>query len=459
MQVNIENGTDVKKVVIQKPEPTLNESAFHFDELFFSVTDHDSTITFANETFLRISKYNEEEMLGRLHKIVRHPDMPRCVFQIFWKYLKSGKPIAAYVKNMSKNGDYYWVLALVYPFSEGYISIRIKPGSELFDQVISLYGEISAYEKELESELDKKSAMDGAGVYLHQKLQELGYLDYNDFMWIALQKEMKNREMHLNSTKSKNKRSKSVSRKLLDLESILKELVLTTDSLISIHDSLATQSEYILNLSRSILLLSMNAQVGSANLDQQDQSLSVVAENMGEQSIKGEQSLIALKDNINHFNNLIGALNFDIISAKLQVEMNIYFKNEIDKLNETDTERVQGSQNAAQLLKQAFVPSLDGICEGILKVNSYLKQITTGVDEIERFLMVLRFIHITGKVEVARMNDKATSFSNTFQELIGEIKDAEYRLNELKNLVHNHQGILISNNRHCKSLKDLKQYF
>ena len=440
-------------------KPTSIESPFKYEELFFSVTDHKSVINYANETFIRISKYDEEEMIGQLHKIVRHPDMPRCVFNIFWEYLKANKPISAYVKNMSKDGSYYWVLALAFPYEDGYISIRIKPGSELFDHTIKLYKEVLEYEKELEKELDKKAAMEGAQVYMIQKLNELGFDDYNQFMWIALQKEMKNRELILKQNAHKKKTSESVTQHALDLEDTLTQLVLTTDNLINIHESLATESEYILTLARSILLLSMNAQVGSAKLDKQDQSLSVVAEKMGEQSVEGEKELNELKENIYNLNELIGELNFDIISAKLQVEMNIYFKNEIDNLEETKIQEIEDAKQASEVLKDAYVPRIDGICKGIEEVNSFLNHISHGVDQIGKFLMVLRFIHITGKVEVARMNENATSFSNTFQELIGEITNAEERLKNLKDVVESNRSILRSNRNHARTLSELKHHF
>ena len=77
----------VKKIKdAKKPIPINQESPFKYEELFFSVTDHKSNITFANEVFVRISKYEQEDVIGQLHKLVRHPDMPRAVFNIFWDF-------------------------------------------------------------------------------------------------------------------------------------------------------------------------------------------------------------------------------------------------------------------------------------------------------------------------------------------------------------------------------------
>jgi PAS domain S-box-containing protein len=92
-----------------------NEAAFGVHEIFFSITEHDSTILSGNEVFVQISGYTKEELTGRYHNLVRHPDMPRILFKTLWEYLQAEKPIVAYVKNRTKEGDYYWVLAAVFP--------------------------------------------------------------------------------------------------------------------------------------------------------------------------------------------------------------------------------------------------------------------------------------------------------------------------------------------------------
>ncbi len=89
----------------------MREAKFEIDELFFSITDQASTILSGNEVFVRISGYKKEELLGQFHNIIRHPDMPRVVFKMLWDHLKRDKPVVAYVKNKTKDGGYYWVLA------------------------------------------------------------------------------------------------------------------------------------------------------------------------------------------------------------------------------------------------------------------------------------------------------------------------------------------------------------
>ncbi|MEZ5351141.1 MAG: PAS domain-containing protein [Bryobacteraceae bacterium] len=98
-----------------RPKPTGREITFGEEEIIVSKTDLKGIITYANPVFLRVAGYRESEILGQPHNIIRHPDMPRCVFGLLWTQLKAGKEIFAYVKNMASNGDHYWVHAHVTP--------------------------------------------------------------------------------------------------------------------------------------------------------------------------------------------------------------------------------------------------------------------------------------------------------------------------------------------------------
>jgi PAS domain S-box-containing protein len=95
--------------------PTGHERTFRDDEIIVSKTDLKGHIQYANQTFLKISGYTEEELLGQPHNILRHPDMPRCLFKLLWETIQQGNEIFAYINNLAKNGDHYWVFAHVTP--------------------------------------------------------------------------------------------------------------------------------------------------------------------------------------------------------------------------------------------------------------------------------------------------------------------------------------------------------
>ena len=91
----------------------LVETEVPEDELIISRTDLSGKITYANETFCDISGYHEEELLGKSHNIVRHPDMPTAAFKDLWETIKAGKQWKGIVKNLRKDRGFYWVEAIV----------------------------------------------------------------------------------------------------------------------------------------------------------------------------------------------------------------------------------------------------------------------------------------------------------------------------------------------------------
>jgi aerotaxis receptor len=80
-------------------------------ELIISRTDLKGNITYVNETFALISGYSAEELIGKPHSIVRHPDMPKSVYKDLWETLKKGNNWHGFVKNKRKDNGYYWVHA------------------------------------------------------------------------------------------------------------------------------------------------------------------------------------------------------------------------------------------------------------------------------------------------------------------------------------------------------------
>jgi PAS domain S-box-containing protein len=134
-------------------EITDREITFGTDEMIVSKTDPKGIILYANDVFSRVCGYSEEELLGQPHSIIRHPDMPRCVFKLLWDTIESGSEIFAYVKNMTKNGDFYWVFAHVTPTFDaagrivGYHSSRRCPGRKQVALFTDVYRDLLAEEQ------------------------------------------------------------------------------------------------------------------------------------------------------------------------------------------------------------------------------------------------------------------------------------------------------------------------
>lgn len=129
--------------------PTNTEVFFRDEDIIVSKTDLKGRLTYVNQEFCKIANYTEAELLGQAHSIIRHPDMPRAVFKLLWDTILEGREIFAYVKNMTKSGDYYWVFAHVTPSYNqnknviGFHSNRRVPDRGVIkDTIVPLYSEI-----------------------------------------------------------------------------------------------------------------------------------------------------------------------------------------------------------------------------------------------------------------------------------------------------------------------------
>jgi len=125
--------------------PTSVEKVMREDDFIVSKTDLKGRITYGNRVFIEFSGYDERELLGAQHNIIRHPDMPRAVFKLLWDAIQDKRECNAYVKNMAKDGSFYWVFANVTPSFDrdgnvvGYFSVRRKPGASGLKTAGDLY--------------------------------------------------------------------------------------------------------------------------------------------------------------------------------------------------------------------------------------------------------------------------------------------------------------------------------
>jgi PAS domain S-box-containing protein len=162
---------------MHRPLPTGIERTFDEREIIVSKTDVTGKITYANDVFLRVSGYSEREILGMPHSVIRHPAMPRVVFKLLWDTLAAGREIFAYVINLAKSGDHYWVLAHVTPSRDslgrtvGYHSNRRAADRSAISVVTDLYATLS---REEERHPDRSKGMEASGAVLRGVLEARG---------------------------------------------------------------------------------------------------------------------------------------------------------------------------------------------------------------------------------------------------------------------------------------------
>ena len=120
------------------------ETPYPDGKLIVSTTDKQGIITHVNQSFIEMSGYSEDELIGMPHSILRHPDMPAVAFKDLWDTVNKGEKWQGFVKNLRKDGGYYWVKATVIPNIRngqvvGYTSVRRKPSRKKVNECIQLY--------------------------------------------------------------------------------------------------------------------------------------------------------------------------------------------------------------------------------------------------------------------------------------------------------------------------------
>ena len=129
-------------------ERTLGENDF-----IVSKTDTKGRLTYVNKIFIDLAEYTEEELLGKPHNIVRHPDMPKAIFKLLWDRIQAKEEIFAYVLNKTKNNNSYWVYANVTASLDehgnivGYYSVRRKPNAQALEAIKPLYAQMLQAER------------------------------------------------------------------------------------------------------------------------------------------------------------------------------------------------------------------------------------------------------------------------------------------------------------------------
>ena len=166
-----------------KVTPTNRETVLETHDVIVSKTDLAGKITYANRTFMRICELGEPELLGIQHNVIRHPDMPRAAFKLLWDTIQAGNEYFAYVKNICKDGGFYWVMANITPdYDEkgqlvGYYSVRRRPGRKAIEVLTPIYKKMV----EIESQYRPKEALVQSADYLNSLLGE-HRTNYNDFI-------------------------------------------------------------------------------------------------------------------------------------------------------------------------------------------------------------------------------------------------------------------------------------
>jgi len=400
--------------------PATGGAPFHAGEIFFSRTDQRGVILAANYIFQRVSGYDWNDLLGAPHKLIRHPDMPKGVFWLFWDSLKRGEPVGAYVKNRARDGLYYWVYAVAMPFQDGYLSVRIKPSSDLLRVIEKEYETLRATEIE-----DGISSEESADILL-QRLQALGYADYPEFASDALAQELASRDSALGNPQNPATEQ---------FENMIVAAVALQDETVALSAGFDAVST-----------VPTNMRIIAARLEPSGGAVSSLAQNYWEMS---EEMQRWFQDYINNTNSDFTAIRrtldtsrFLCGTARILTETAAIFSKERRALGRTDTglEKHQINDLAAQFASKAKA--------GLQHIEDEAHRILQAIDMMRRFTLGLSSTRVMCNIESARLPNGGGSLVDVINQLgvfQGNLMRQLEQIEAQSHLIEEYAQALISN--------------
>lgn len=378
------------------PIPTQKERSFEFNEMFFSSTEPRGIIDDGNSVFQRISGHSFEKLVGAPHNIIRHPDMPKIVFAALWGSIQAEKPICAYVKNMAANGDYYWVLATVFPIKGGYLSVRIKPSGPLFEAVKAVYPLVLAEEK--------KNGVEASATLLFKLLADAGFQNYESFMTRALVSEITLRQTHLkpSSFYSLTSDDTQFGKRKTHLRNIeLSRMFARLETFTKLNQQLAESIQNILTAFGNVHTLSINMSLASRHLGKAANTLAVVSESFQNFSDETHKEVNHFDETLIKTRTTLQEAEFKVSCAYLQNQMMQFFIQEL----ESDPTQLASDRHHKnlELLSNLTDQLIKETVSALKKSHEYLSLLTSSAQATEKAITSLDIVRQTGKVEAAQI--------------------------------------------------------
>ncbi|MFN8109894.1 MAG: PAS domain-containing protein [Thermoleophilia bacterium] len=413
----------------ERPVPTSHESRFGLEELFFSRTDRKGHIRSGNDVFVRVSGWPQDTLIGAAHNIVRHPDMPRAAFQLVWDQLLADRPVAAYVKNMARDGSYYWVMATIVPHDGGFLSVRLKPTAPHFDAAQALYAAVRAVELELEAEGTPVDEVIAASMpVLVRGLSDAGFRDYAEFMRAALPAELSNRDAAVTDD-----RLVGSDTGLALLGKHIDGLFATVEQYVDCHAAVHTGLEAVRSFAEGIRLGAMNTLLAAVRLDSRAATLGAVADLMGQSASAVAAEAAKLRVEAEPILELLHAVAFQMSLAKVQADMARFFALEMED---------GAGEGAAVRELDGLVGMVSGAVTGVLDLRTALEgqlpQLRSSIEDLERRIGALRNLEVAGRIEVARTDDAARVVT-MFNEVGSELERVGERIGQMHKAIDRSQ--------------------
>lgn len=369
--------------------PSTGEAPFALNEVFFSRTDERGVIKAGNYVFKRVANYPWEELIGAPHKIIRHPDMPKGVFQLFWDTIKTGDTIGAYVKNKAKDGLYYWVFAVVVPCNGGYLSARIPPSSALFDEIKSVYGELHL------AEVNEGLSPEESAQRLLDWVRSKGFGNYREFATHALSEELLSRDVGLDRPKDP---------KISDLRKMMSNaevLVGETQGLVKDFDAMHT--------------IPHNLRVIASRIEPSGGPVTVLSQNYGAMSREMSDwfgtHVIGENSNFNTIKQAVTNSLFVEGMARILIECDQHLKAERRSYENIDM------QAERKILSDLVRTETERARKGVEEVDHEAERIMRACQVMHRQFLGLSSTRVLCKIESARLPESGETLSDIIDQL------------------------------------------
>lgn len=397
---------------------TVGEVSFQVHEMFFSRTDKRGVIKAGNGVFRRLSGYSWDEVVGAPHKILRHGDMPKGVFQFMWDTIKAGKPAGAYVKNRDKSGGHFWVFALVAPWMDGYISIQLKPASPMRETVAALYADLLERERK-----DALTPQQSAEMLL-ERVRELGFASYHTFQAAAIAAEFEARAKAMGES----------------LEPVQKRLLTMSRGITDVHVETAEMTEAF----NAIRTVPMNMRIIASRLENAGGPISAISVNYSQMLeemstwvntfVDGDTCVFArIRDAIlnSQFLGFAAALQQEIAETLSQVDIDVMPGHDVEQ------ERAAIINLREDFLKQTR--------ESLGSVESEAMRFGRSVLDMKRYVTGLSSTRMMCKIESAALSEQGTALGGIVEQLDAcqhEIEKRLARIVELNAMIQSNTAML-----------------
>jgi len=362
------------------------ESTFEFHELFFSRTNTKGIILAGNSVFRRVSEYDWSDLIHRPHNTIRHEDMPRAVFYLLWKTILSGSPIGAYVKNKSKNGAYYWVYALVLPISDGgFLSVRLKPSSPIFN-LIKI-----EYQKILNLEKTQRITPEQSANQLLNELINLGFEDYNAFVVKTLLEELSARQVKLNRPPI--------------------PLLAQFQDVLTFSQNLLVKSQQMAKSFKAGVFLPLNLTIQAAKLNLSGEPLAVVAK-------KYADMISEIQERFDHFEEATLLVQKEVSKCQYLICANILLTEVVDFFKTETNSGPIDVQNEMLLLEKVTSSGSQQATTALTSISLEFDKLNTLCEQLKTITTGLEIVRLMGKIEIARLTEKQDQLTHLIEELL-----------------------------------------